>query len=90
MSAAIEEHNNEEKALLSILEMLVDSPEQVRLESTVTKHSAVFDIHVADADVGKVLGKKGVHAHALRTLFGAIYGKLGKRLHLQVVDPRRV
>jgi hypothetical protein len=84
------EHDNEEKALLAILEMLVDAPGQVKLESTVTKHSAVFDIHVADADVGKVLGKKGIHAHALRTLFGAIYGKLGKRLHLQVVDPRRV
>jgi predicted RNA-binding protein YlqC (UPF0109 family) len=85
-----EEHTSEEKALRAIIEMLVDVPGDVRLEATVTNHSAVFDIHVADADVGKVLGKKGVHAHALRTLFGAIYGKLGKRLHLQVVDPRRV
>ena len=84
------ESTTEEKALLAILEMLVDSPGQVKLDSTVTNHSAVFDIHVADSDVGKVLGKKGIHAHALRTLFGAIYGKLGKRLHLQVVDPRRL
>jgi hypothetical protein len=84
------EETNEEKALLAIIEMLVDAPSDVRVDATVTNHSAVFDIHVADADVGKVLGKKGVHAHALRTLFGAIYGKIGKRLHLQVVDPRRV
>ncbi len=79
-----------EPAIRSLIELLVDSPEKVRIDSTITEHSAVFDIHVSDEDVGKVLGKKGVHAHALRTLFGAIYGKLGKRLHLQVVDPRRV
>ena len=79
----------EAATLKMIVEMIVDSPGEVRLDSTITEHSAVFDIHVADADVGKVLGKKGSHAHALRTLFGAIYGKLGKRLHLQVVDPRR-
>jgi hypothetical protein len=84
------EETNEEKALLALIEMLVDAPSDVRVDATITNHSAVFDIHVADADVGKVLGKKGAHAHALRTLFSAIYGKIGKRLHLQVVDPRRV
>jgi hypothetical protein len=82
--------SQEEILLRSLVKLLVDEPDGVKIDTTVTGHSAVFDIHVSDADVGKVLGKKGVHAHALRTIFGAIYGKLGKRLHLQVVDPRRV
>ena len=79
----------EEDLIKSIIYSLVDNKEDVKIESTITSHTAVFDIKVADEDVGKVLGKKGIHAASLRTIFSAIYGKLGKKLHLQIVDPRR-
>ena len=39
MSAEVNEHDREEKALLAIIEMLVDAPDQVKLESTVTKET---------------------------------------------------
>ena len=72
-----------------VVRQMVDSPSDVRIEGHESEHTASFDIHVADSDVGKVLGRRGSHAHALRLVFGAIYGKHGKRLHLQVVDPTR-
>ena len=78
-----------EETVKEIIYMLVDDKEAVNISTTITPHTAVFDISVADKDVGKVLGKRGSHADALRVLIGAIYGKSGRKLHLQIVDPRR-
>jgi predicted RNA-binding protein YlqC (UPF0109 family) len=75
--------------LEDVIKALVDEPDAVHIDTHVTPHTAMFEVHVHDDDVGKILGRKGAHAKALRVLFDAIYGKLGKRLHLQVVDPRR-
>tara|TARA_Y100001973_G_C5154524_1_gene309974 strand:+ start:747 stop:1016 length:270 start_codon:yes stop_codon:yes gene_type:complete len=80
---------SEERLVQEIISLLVDKQEDIHISSTITDHTAVFDIRVADSDVGKVLGRKGAHADALRTIFGAIYGKTGKKLHLQIVDPRK-
>jgi predicted RNA-binding protein YlqC (UPF0109 family) len=78
-----------EVLLDQVVRQLADIPEDVRIESHVTEHTATFDIYVAPTDVGKVLGRGGKHAWALRDLFNAIYGKHGKRMLLQVIDPRR-
>ena len=84
------ETTREEQVLRSLLELLADNKDAIVLDTVISGSSAVYDIHVSDSDVGQVLGRGGSHAEALRTLFGAIYAKLGKRLVLQVVDPRRV
>lgn len=76
--------SHEEKLIKDIILCLVTEPDEVMIKSTITPHTAVYDIQVANKDVGKVLGKRGVYADALRTLFGAIYGKSGRKLHLQV------
>ena len=68
---------------------VVDRPEDVHIDAHVTEHSATFDIHVNDGDLGMAIGKRGELAESLRRIFRAIYGKLGKRVYLQVVDPRR-
>ena len=75
--------------LRQMVQQMVDLPEEVRIDVHESDHTATFDIEVADTDVGKALGRNGSHAKALRLLFGAIYGKHGKRLHLQVIDPNR-
>lgn len=75
--------------LREVIMHLTDLPQEIIVEFNETPHTATFDIEVDDSDVGKVLGKGGAHANALRVLFGAIYGKHGKRLMLQVVDPNR-
>lgn len=75
--------------LESVVRALVDDPSAVRLAVQQTDHAVMVDIYVAGSDVGKVLGKGGAHASALRTLFTAIYGKNKQRMMLQVIDPRR-
>ena len=74
--------------LQDIVGQLADRPDDVHIEKHETEHAVMCEIHVHDSDVGKVLGKRGDYADALRTLFGAIYGKHKKSLHLVVVDPR--
>ena len=80
----------EPKELLKeVISLLVDKQDKVEVVCTITAHTAVYDIRVDNSDVGKVLGRKGIYADALRTLFGAIYGKTGKKLHLQIVNERK-
>ena len=75
--------------LRQVLCHMVDDPSAVRIEGHEAGHIAVFDVHVAYDDMGKVLGRGGANAEAIRHLFGAIYRKYGKRLHIQVVAPSR-
>ena len=72
-----------------LVRALVDSPDDVHIEAHTAEASVTFDIYVADADVGKAIGRGGVYAGCLRELFRAIYRKDNKSLNLQVVDPRR-
>ena len=80
---------NVETLITTIIETLADDTEAIEIEFTETNHMAVYDITVSDSDVGKVLGKRGSHANALRILFGAIYAKMGKKLYLKIEDTRR-
>lgn len=81
--------NKEKKVLEDLIYLLVDDQEAVKVLCTLTEHTAVYDIHVSKKDFPVVMGKKGSHAVSLRSLFKAIYGKMGKRVHLQIIDPRR-
>jgi predicted RNA-binding protein YlqC (UPF0109 family) len=86
----ISEVDSVQELLEDLLENLSDDPDCLQIDKHVTAHSAIFDVHVSnDREVGKVLGRHGAHAKALRTLFTAIYGRLGRRFHLNIVDPRR-
>ena len=78
-----------DKTLKQMLDLLVDYPDHINIKSTITDNTAIYEIKVHDKDLGKVLGKKGAHADALRTILAAIYGKQRKKLHLQVLDPSK-
>jgi len=75
-----------EEVLSRVIELLVGDPGEVRVESTTSAGTAVLDIYVRSEDVGIVLGRRGAHADALRTIFKAVYSRMGKRLYLQVLD----
>jgi uncharacterized protein len=68
---------------------LVDDPSSVQIQKQISEHSAHFEVKVADSDVGKLLGRKGVYANSIRRLWEAAYGKTGRGFHLHIVDPRR-
>ena len=71
-----------------IVRALVDQPDQVECTEVQGTHSCVLELVVAPSDVGKVIGKRGVHADALRRLIHAIGGKKKKRYVLEIIENR--
>jgi len=77
----------EVKELLEYLaKSLVDHPEEVRVEETETDTTVVLELNVAKDDIGKVIGKQGRIARALRTIVKASAVKNGKRAIVEIVD----
>ena len=70
-----------------IAKYLVDSPENVIVEETTVENRKVnLTLRVKKEDVGKVIGKKGKTAIAMRTLLTAIAAKEGKLAMLEILD----
>ena len=65
---------------------LVDEPDAVRVETEVREDAIVFHLHVAPDDVGKVIGKQGRIARALRTVVRAAGVRSDRRLVLEIAD----
>ena len=64
---------------------LVDDPEQVRVTSHENEGGElVLELHVASADLGKVIGKQGRIARALRTVVKAAAVRSGRRVHVEI------
>jgi len=62
------ETSNPNGALRFLVENMVDSCENVEIKEIVTDDSITYEIHVASSDLGKVIGKQGKIANALRTV----------------------
>ena len=65
---------------------LVDEPDAVRVEEVEEDDALVLRLHVAPDDVGKVIGRQGRIARALRTLVRAGGAHEGRRVVLEIVD----
>jgi predicted RNA-binding protein YlqC (UPF0109 family) len=65
---------------------LVDQPDQVEIKEVVGEHAHVLELTVAKEDLGKVIGKGGAHASAIRTLMAAASGKEKKRYILEIIE----
>lgn len=75
------------KDLLEYLaKSLVDNPEDVHVTVTETETAVVLELTVAKEDVGKVIGKQGRIARALRTILKASGVRDGKRVIVEIVD----
>jgi predicted RNA-binding protein YlqC (UPF0109 family) len=75
------------KELLEFLaRALVDHPEQVRVEEIESENGVVLRLSVAKEDVGKVIGKQGRIARALRTVVKASAVKDGKQATVEILD----
>ena len=69
-----------------IARQLVDQPDLVALEEETRDDKLVLKLRVGKGDIGKIIGKKGRTAFALRTLAAAVGKKAGKRVTLEVLD----
>ena len=72
--------------LIRIAQELVDDPEQVQVTEIVTAQTTVLELKVAKSDVGKIIGKQGKTANAIRVVLNADSGKARKRYMLEIVD----
>ena len=65
---------------------LVDKQEEVIVAVVDGEKTSVFELRVASDDIGKVIGKKGNTARAMRTILSAAGNKLGKRCVLEILE----
>ena len=74
------------KLLKHIVEKLVDKVEEVRINELAGDATIVLEVKVSKCDVGKVIGKSGRTAEAIRTVINCAAAKENKRYILQIVD----
>ena len=70
----------------SIAQALVDHPEQVEVTKIEGNQTSVLELKVAKDDLGKVIGKQGRTARAMRTLLSAASAKIRKRTVLEILE----
>jgi hypothetical protein len=69
-----------------IAQSLVDSPEKVEVREVAGEQTAVLELKVAQEDLGKIIGKQGKTAKAIRTILGAAAAKMRKRAVLEILE----
>lgn len=70
----------------TIIKALVDNPQAVVLKEIEGERTTVFELRVGPGDLGKVIGKGGQTAKAIRTIMLAISAKKGKRAVLEILE----
>jgi predicted RNA-binding protein YlqC (UPF0109 family) len=69
-----------------IAKCLVDNPEKVEVRNVAGEQTAVLELKVAPEDLGKIIGKQGKTAKAIRTILGAAAAKMRKRAVLEILE----
>jgi uncharacterized protein len=72
--------------VIYIAKALVDEPEGVEVNMIEGEKSTILELKVAPDDIGKVIGKHGRIAKAVRTILSATANKSGKRIVLEILD----
>ena len=70
----------------TLAKALVDYPEQVKVTEVEGENTSVIELTVAKEDLGKVIGKQGRTARALRTILTAASAKIKKRAALEIIE----
>ena len=69
-----------------IAKALVDKPEEVFVTEIEGEQTSVIELKVAKEDLGKVIGKRGKNAYAIRTILNAASAKVKKRVVLEIME----
>jgi len=69
-----------------IAKALVDHPDQVSVDEVEGNQTSVLELKVAKEDLGKVIGKQGRTARAMRTILSAASAKIKKRTVLEIIE----
>jgi hypothetical protein len=69
-----------------IAQSLVDNPDKVEVTEVIGEQTSVIELRVAKEDMGKVIGKQGRIAYAIRTILSAASAKVHKRAVLEILE----
>jgi len=69
-----------------IAKYLVDKPEEVKVTEIDGERTIVYELHVGNGDIGKIIGRHGQTARSIRTLLSAVSAKSGKRSVLEILE----
>ena len=69
-----------------IAKALVDNPDQVKVSEIEGEKTSIIELSAAKDDLGKVIGKQGRNARAMRTILSAASAKVKKRVVLEIVE----
>lgn len=72
--------------LVNIVRALVDYPDEVDIREVEGSRTTVYELRVGQGDLGKVIGKGGQTAKAIRTLLAAAAARQGKRAVLEILE----
>jgi len=69
-----------------ILKQIVDNPDEVKVQEIKSEGTTILEISTAKEDLGKVIGKKGRIANALRVIVGTAAGQRGKKAVVEILE----
>ena len=69
-----------------IVKALVDSPEEVKVKEVKGENTSVIELKVAREDIGKIIGKRGRTAKAIRNILSSVSAKLDKRFTFEIIE----
>ena len=69
-----------------IAKSLVDNVDKVQINMIESEKSTILELSVAEQDIGKIIGKHGRIAKAIRTILSAVSNKSNKRVLLDIID----
>ncbi len=69
-----------------IVKAIVDKPDEVKVTEIKSEKVDIYELQVSKSDMGMVIGKRGHHVIALRTLIAATSGKRKKRAQLEIIE----
>ncbi|MBR6523929.1 MAG: KH domain-containing protein [Clostridia bacterium] len=72
--------------LENIAQSLVSNPDEVVVEETVNENGTLLELKVDPADMGKIIGKQGRIAKAIRTVVKAVASKEDKKVRVDIID----
>jgi len=72
--------------LENIVKPIVDKPDEVRITEVEGEAVCIYELRVGAGDYGKIIGKHGQNANAIRTILNAVAAKGGKRAILEIIE----
>ncbi len=72
--------------LIYIAKNLVDNPDEVKVTEREENGETIFEVRVADGDMGKIIGRQGRIVKEIRALMRAVAQRLGKKVSVEIMD----